>query len=199
MSAGPFVEVVPEAQLQRRVAELGAEISADYRGRAPVLVSVLHGSLVFLADLIRRLDCEAELDFLALTRFGSDGRVNIAMDTELSLEDRDVIIVEDIVDTGLTLTALRRMLELRDVASLATVTLLDKATRRIADVPLEYRGFEVGDEFLLGYGLDWEGKYRNVRSLWAVMDLEVLAGDPLAFIDVAYRERPTIASEPVIG
>lgn len=183
----------------RRVAELGAEISSDYAGRAPVLVSVLTGSLVFLADLVRHLDCAAELDFLALTRFGTEGRVGIAMDTELTLEERDVIIVEDIVDTGLTLAALHRMLELREVASIATVTLLDKAPRRIVDVPLEYRGFEVGDEFLLGYGLDWEGKYRNLRSLWAVMDFELLAADPLALHPVAFGEAPSHASGPVIG
>ena len=174
-------------------------IAADYADRSPVLVSVLKGSLVFLADLIRNMDCAVELDFLALTRFGSEGRVSIAMDTEVTLEDRHVIVVEDIVDTGLTLAALRKLLELRGVASLATVTLIDKATRRIVDVPLEYRGFQVGDEFLLGYGLDWEGKYRNVPSLWAVMDLEVLAADPLAFHRCAFGDRPSVASGPVIG
>ena len=199
MNETPFVEVVPAEQLQRRVAELGAEISADYADREPVLVSVLNGSLPFVADLIRKVECSAEIDFLALTRFGAEGRVSIAMDTEVSLEGRDVIIVEDIVDTGLTLAALRRLLELRNVASLTTVTLLDKAPRRIAEVPLEYRGFEVGDEFLLGYGLDWEGMYRNVPSLWAVMDLEVLAAEPLAFRDVAYPGRSMHAQEPVIG
>ncbi|HSF85621.1 MAG TPA: hypoxanthine phosphoribosyltransferase [Acidimicrobiia bacterium] len=198
MSA-PFVEVVPEDQLARRVAELGAEITADYSDRAPVLVGVLDGSVVFLADLIRQIGCDAELDFLALTRFGGDGRVSIAMDTSLSLEGRDVIVVEDIVDTGLTLAALHRLLELRDVASLATVTLLDKAPRRIADVRLEYRGFQIGDEFLLGYGLDWEGKYRNVRSLWAVMDLEMLAAKPEAFGEIAFSRASPLASGPVIG
>lgn len=197
MTSAPFVEVVGEAQLMRRVAELGAEIRDDYVGRDPVLVGVLSGSFLFLADLIRHLEPSSEIDFLGLTRFGEEGRVSIAMDTKASLEGRHVILVEDIVDTGLTLTALRRMVELRDVASLATVTLLDKATRRIADVPLEYRGFQVGDEFLLGYGLDWEGKYRNVRSLWAAMDLEVLADDPLAFCEDAFRS--TLGANPVIG
>ena len=183
-----FVEVVTEHRLRERVAQLGAEISADYEGRSPVLVGVLQGSVVFTADLLRRLTVPADVDFLALTRFGAQGRVAIAMDTELSLEGRDVIVVEDIVDTGLTLTTLHRLLELRGVASLSTVTLLDKASRRIVDVPIEYRGFEVGDEFLLGYGLDWEGKYRNVRSLWAVLDLAALAGDPLRFGPVVFAE-----------
>jgi hypoxanthine phosphoribosyltransferase len=189
MSAGPFIEVVPEAQLHQRVRQLGAEITADYDGRQPVFVGVLKGSMMFLADLVRRVELTAEVDFLALTRFGTEGRVNIAMDTEVSLADRHVILVEDIVDTGLTLTTLRRLLEARGVASVRTVALLDKATRRIVDVPIEYRGFEVGDEFLLGYGLDWSGTYRNLRSLWAVMDVAALAGDPLAFAATAYGTR----------
>jgi hypoxanthine phosphoribosyltransferase len=177
MTSEAFVEVVAAASLRERVEQLGEEISRDYVGREPVLVGVLKGSMLFLADLMRSLPVPAELDFLALTRFGGGGRVSIAMDTELSLEGRDVIIVEDIVDTGLTLAALHRLLELRGVTSLATVTLVDKAARRIVDVPLEYRGFEVGDEFLLGYGLDWDGLYRNLPSLWAVMDMTALADD----------------------
>ncbi len=187
MTSTQFVQVVEEPQLRERVAQLGAEIADDYAGEAPVLVGVLSGSVMFLADLIRGIDLPAEVDFLALTRFGSQGRVSIVMDTELSLADRHVVIVEDIVDTGLTLAALRRMIELREVASLRTVALLDKVTRRIVDVPVEYRGFEVGDEFLLGYGLDWNGRYRNVRSLWAVMDLQTLAEDELSFAEVAFR------------
>lgn len=186
MSAQAFVEVVPEAQLQDRVAQLGAVIAEDYAEREPVLVGVLKGSMIFVADLLRQLPIPVEIDFLRLTRFDGGGRVGIAMDTEVALQGRDVIVVEDIVDTGLTLTALRRMLELREVASLRTVALIDKAPRRIIDVPLEYRGFEVGDEFLLGYGLDWEGRYRNVRSLWAVMDLSMLADDPAAFAPIAF-------------
>ncbi len=165
-----FVEVVSEHTLRERVAELGAEIAQAYVGRPPVLVGILHGSVFFMSDLVKCLAPEVEVDFMAITRFGGEGKVSIAMDTATSLEGRDVLIVEDIVDTGLTLATLRKLLEARDVASLAAVTLLDKARRRIVDVPLEYRGFEVGDEFLLGYGLDWGGKYRNLRSLWAVMD-----------------------------
>ncbi len=182
----PYVEVVPEDELQIRVAQIGSVISGDYEGRNPVFVGVLKGAAVFLADLIRQVTIEVEVDFLSLTRFGSEGRVSIAMDTSIPLQGRHVVLVEGIVDTGLTLTALRRSLEVRDVASVATVALIDKATRRIVDVPLEYRGFEVGDEFLLGYGLDWEGRYRNVRSLWAVMDLVTLAEEPETFGRVVF-------------
>jgi hypoxanthine phosphoribosyltransferase len=181
-----FVEVVTEEKLARRVSELGAELAADYAGKEPVAVGVLKGCLPFLADLVREMDELVELDFLSLTRFGEEGRVSISMDTTTQLEGRHVIIVEDIVDTGLTLTSLRRLIEVREPASLRTVALLDKAPRRIIDVPVEYRGFEIGDEFLLGYGLDWEGLYRNVPSLWAVMDLSELTRDPAAFAPIGH-------------
>ena len=183
----PFIEVVTEEQLHRRISELGAEISTDYAGKSPVAVGVLKGCLPFLADLVRQVDEPVELDFLSLTRFGEEGRVSISMDTTTQLEGRHVLIVEDIVDTGLTLTSLRRLIEVRDPASVRTVSLLDKAPRRIIDVPVEYRGFEIGDEFLLGYGLDWDGLYRNLRSLWAVMDLSELTRDPGAFASVGHN------------
>lgn len=174
----PVLEVITEPAIGSRIEELGAQISSDYHGRSPVLVAILHGALPFLADLVRAIDLELDIDFLALSRFGEGGRVRIAMDTLSSLEGRDVIIVEDIVDTGLTLNVLRRMIEMRDVASLATATLIDKASRRLVDTPLEYRGFEVGDEFLLGYGMDWEGRFRNLPSIWAVLDLSQFSEDP---------------------
>lgn len=173
----PFVEVISAEALASRAQELGLQLTEEYRDRQPVFVGVLSGSLPFLSDLVRQVQTHLEVDFLALSRFGEGGKVRIAMDTEISLEGRHVVVVEDIVDTGLTLSYLRRLLETRDVASLATVTLLDKAPRRIVDVPLEYRGFEVGDEFLLGYGLDWDGKYRNLRSIWVVLDLAILQSD----------------------
>ncbi len=143
-----------------------------------MLVGVLTGSLMFHADLMRAVTIHCEADFLAVTRFGEGGRVRIAMDTASNLEGRHVLIVEDIIDTGLTLQVMRRTLEARDCKSVRTVTLLDKASRRIVDAPIEYRGFEVEDEFLLGYGLDWEGRFRNLRSLWAVLDLAAFAADP---------------------
>lgn len=186
MPTEAFVEVVPEEDLRRRVGELGEALTDDYRDREPVLLGVLHGSVPFLADLVRSMPVALEIDFLALTRFGEEGRVGIALDTGIDLQGRDVIVVEDIVDTGLTLTSLHRFLQMRDVASIATVALLDKASRRIVDVPVEHRGFEVGDEFLLGYGLDWEGRYRNLRSLWAALDLNVLQEDPDALSAICF-------------
>lgn len=169
-----YLEVVDADALQRRICDLGAQIAADYEGLNPVLVGVMKGAVPFIADLIRCIREPHEVDFLLLTRFGSKGRVAVAMDTAISLEGRHVLLVEDIVDTGLTLSTLRRNLSVRNPASLKTVALLDKVPRRIVDVPLEYRGFEIGDEFLLGYGLDWEGRYRNLPGLWAVMEMERL-------------------------
>lgn len=178
-------EVISSDVIAARVAELGARISADYGDTVPVLVGVLYGSLMFHADLVRSVAVHCECDFLALTRFGEGGRVRIAMDTAINLEGRHVLVVEDIVDTGLTLQMLRKIIEARDCASVATVTLLDKASRRIVEVPIEYRGFEIGDEFLLGYGLDWEGKFRNLRSLWAVLDLAAFGEDPMVLLRAA--------------
>jgi hypoxanthine phosphoribosyltransferase len=172
------VEVVDAETLAVRVAELAAEIHADYQDRDPILLGVLKGAVPFLADLSRHLSPRVDIDFLSLTRFGSEGRVGISVDSATSITGRHVIVVEDIVDTGLTLSYLLGLLETRGPASLATAALIDKRTRRITDVPLRYRGFEVGDEFLLGYGLDWEGRYRNIPSLWAVLDLAAFRLDP---------------------
>ena len=185
----PYSEVISAEALASRAKELGTQLTDEYQGKEPVLVGVLHGCLPFLGDLVRQVQTPLDVDFLALSRFGEGGKVRIAMDTEISLEGRHVVVVEDIVDTGLTLSYLRRLLETRDVASLATVTLFDKAPRRIVDVPLEYRGFEVGDEYLLGYGLDWEGKYRNLRSIWAVLDLAALRSDPTVLGEKVFGAR----------
>ncbi|MEA2023468.1 MAG: hypoxanthine phosphoribosyltransferase [Actinomycetota bacterium] len=177
----PFIEVIDEGALQQRVAELGEEITESLTDLDPVVIGVLKGSVPFLTDLARHLPLTIELDFLSLTRFGREGRVSIAMDLSVPVEGRSVLIVEDIVDTGLTLTTMRKMLAARGAKSVTTVALLDKVKRRIVDVPVEHRGFEVGDEFLLGYGMDWRGRFRNVPSIWAVMDLSVLTSDPDSF------------------
>ncbi|HSJ28379.1 MAG TPA: phosphoribosyltransferase family protein [Acidimicrobiia bacterium] len=187
--AEPHLVVLSEEDIRHRVGELGALLSRDYAGRRPVLVGVLTGALWFLADLVREIHLDLDVDFLLLNRFGEGGRIRIHTDTAIPLTGRDVILVEDIVDTGLSLTVLRRMIEERGVASIRCVALLDKVTRRIVDVPLEYRGFEVGDEYLIGYGLDHEGLYRNVRDIWAVMDLAAFREDPDAFREKVFARR----------
>ncbi len=179
-------EIITQRDLATRIRELGTAIGQDYSDRTPVLVAILTGSLWFLADLLRAIETPVEADFLLLNRFGEGGRIRIATDTETPLTGRDVIIVEDIVDTGLSLTVLRRMMVDRGVASIATATLLDKTSRRLVDVPLEYRGFEVSDEFLLGYGLDYKGVYRNLSSIWAVLDFAAFQEDPSVLSRLAF-------------
>jgi hypoxanthine phosphoribosyltransferase len=182
----PFVEVISHATLQRRVAEMGEEISNDYPEGDVVVVGILKGSLFFYKDLLDHMPYTCQADFLSLTRFGNEGRVSVAMDVSIPLHDRDVLIVLEIVDTGLTLATIQRLMEAHGARSVKTATLLDKTTRRIVDVAIDYRGFEVGDEYLLGYGLDWNGVYRNIRSIWAVMDLPRLADNPREFEPVVF-------------
>ncbi|MEX0864347.1 MAG: phosphoribosyltransferase family protein [Acidimicrobiia bacterium] len=171
-------EVIPERDLLSRVAELGAAITHDYAGRDPLFVIMLSGSVPFGADLVRRVELPSEVDFLGLNRYGGGGRIGIAMDLSTPVYDRNVVLVEDLIDTGLTLSVLRRMMADRGAASVSTVALLDKTRRRVTDVAIEYRGFEVGDEYLVGYGLDWHGLYRNLRSIWAVLDTEAFVARP---------------------
>jgi hypoxanthine phosphoribosyltransferase len=180
-------EVLPEDEILSRVEELGAAITLDYAGRDPLFVIMLTGSVPFGADLVRAVGIPAEVDFLGLNRYGGGGRIGIAMDIATPVFDRNVILIEDVIDTGLTLGVLRRMMIDRGAASVSTVALLDKTRRRVTDVTIEYRGFEVGDEFLVGYGLDWQGLYRNLRSIWAVLDTE------------AFVSRPDVLSAALLG
>lgn len=173
-------EVLPEEEIRSRIAELGEAIASDYSDRDPLFLVMLTGSVPFGADLVRAVPMNAEVDFLGLNRYGEGGKIGVTLDTSTPLLDRNVIIVEDVIDTGLTLTTLRRMIADRGAASVSTAALLDKSRRRLADVPIEYRGFEVGDEFLIGYGLDWHGFYRNLRSIWVVLDMERFVEDPKA-------------------
>jgi hypoxanthine phosphoribosyltransferase len=172
------VELVTESDIGSRVAELGKAMTEDYAGRDPLFVVVMTGSIPFGADLVRSVGLRCEVDFLGLNRFGESGRIGIAMDLSTPILDREVILVEDITDTGLTLSVLRRMMLDRGAASVATASLVDKKARRVTEVPIEYRGFEVGDEYLVGYGMDWQGLYRNLRSIWAVLDMEAFVNDP---------------------
>jgi len=149
-----------------RVTELGAELVRDYAGRDPVLVSVLKGSLVFLADLMRAMDVPMSIDLMEVSSYGSgtesSGQVRILKDLSKPIEGRDVIVVEDIIDTGLTLNYLLRYLGERHPASIKVCCLLDKPARRLAEIPIDYRGFTIPDRFVIGYGLDYDERYRNL-------------------------------------
>ena len=161
-------QILVDAQaVQRRVAELGRAISADYEGKDVVLVCVLKGGVAFLVDLMRQITVLHEIDFMAISSYGrgqreSTGVVRILMDLGASIEGRDVLIVEDIVDSGRTIDYLLRSLWARKPTSLRVCTLLNKPTRRVVDVPLDYIGFDIPDKFVLGYGLDLDEKYRNL-------------------------------------
>lgn len=180
--------LVSAERLSARVVELGAALTEGFDGRRPVLLGVLNGAFPFLADLARAMDCELEIDFLALTRFGEGGRVRLALDSTTDLAGRDVILVEDIVDTGLTLRSLLAQLETRSPRSVTTVTLLDKVTRRLVTVPVDHAGFTIGDEFVVGYGLDWEGWFRNLPGLWVVLDFPAFAANPTGLHELARAE-----------
>jgi hypoxanthine phosphoribosyltransferase len=152
--------------LQRRIEELGEEISADYAGRDLLLIGVLKGAVFFMADLMRNLTIPCEIDFMAISSYGdstdSSGVVRILKDLDINIEGRDVLIVEDIIDSGLTLSYLMRNLEAREPASLEICSLLTKPDRREADVPVRYVGFEIPNRFVIGYGLDFGERYRNL-------------------------------------
>jgi hypoxanthine phosphoribosyltransferase len=153
-------------QVQARVAELGAQLSADYEGKDPVLVSVLKGSIIFLADLVRAMPIPLSIDLMEVSSYGasteSSGQVRILKDLSTSITDREVIVVEDIIDTGLTLNYLLRYLHDKGPASIRICCLLDKPARRLAEIEIDYRGFTIPDRFVIGYGLDYGERYRNL-------------------------------------
>ena len=155
-----------EEQLQARVAEIAAQIDRDYAGKQPLLVSVLRGSFVFMADLVRRITLPCTVDFMAVSSYGSgttsSGQVKIVKDLSEQIEGKDVIVVEDILDSGNTLSYLLKLLEARHPASIRLCTLLDKPEWRTKPVAVQYSGFTIPDEFVVGYGLDYDEKYRNL-------------------------------------
>ena len=169
--------LIDEDKLQRRVAELGEEISADYAGRDLLLVGVLKGAVFFMADLMRRLSVPCEIDFMAISSYGastdSSGVVRILKDLDINIEGRDVLVVEDIIDSGLTLSYLVRNLEAREPATLEVCALLTKPERRQIDVPVRYVGFEIPNRFVIGYGLDFAERYRNLPYV-AVLDAALI-------------------------
>ena len=155
-----------EEEIQRRVKELGAQITLDYRGKTPVLIGVLKGSFVFLADLARYIDLECEIRFVTASSYGSSaitsGDIKIGTTFDYELANRDVILIDDILDTGETLTALKDLISLRCPASLRICAMLDKPARRKSPINAYYTGFECPDEFVVGYGLDFAEHYRNL-------------------------------------
>jgi hypoxanthine phosphoribosyltransferase len=161
--------LVAEAELQAKVRELGATIASDYAGKDLVLISVLKGGFIFLADLCRAITLPVTIDVMAVSSYGPGakplGVVKILKDLDESITGRDVLVVEDVIDTGLTLSYLLRNLQPRAPASLKVCVLLDKPARRIADLPIAYRGFEIPDKFVVGYGLDFAQRYRNLPCI----------------------------------
>jgi len=158
--------LIDEDALSTRVAELGGEVTADYQGRDLLLIGVLKGAVFFMADLMRHITVPCEVDFMAISSYGdstdSSGIVRILKDLDINIEGRDVLVVEDIIDSGLTLSYLMRNLESREPASLEVCALMTKPDRREIDVPVRYVGFEIPNRFVVGYGLDFGERYRNL-------------------------------------
>lgn len=158
--------LISEEELRSKVKELGAKISADYAGKNLMMVSVLKGSIVFMADLMRAITVPCEIDFMSVSSYGADvktsGVVKIIKDLDQKLEGKDLLIVEDILDSGMTLSYIREMLQQRNPSSIKLCTLFDKPERRSVDIQADYSGICVPDEFIVGYGLDYDEKYRNL-------------------------------------
>jgi hypoxanthine phosphoribosyltransferase len=162
----------PSSEIQARISELGKIITADYSGKDLLLVSVLRGSVIFLTDLIRQVDLESSIDFMSISSYAgnknvhSTGVVKIIKDLDDPIEGRDILIIEDIIDSGLTISYLTRNLKLRNPNSLEVCTLLDRNVKRIAEVNIKYAGFTIGNEYVVGYGLDYKQNFRNLDSIY---------------------------------
>jgi hypoxanthine phosphoribosyltransferase len=169
--------LIDEEALQRRISELGDEISGDYAGRDLLLIGVLKGAVFFMADLMRRLTVPCEIDFMAISSYGgqtdSSGVVRILKDLDVNIKDREVLVVEDIIDSGLTLSYLMRNLRSREPASLEICSLMTKPSRREIEVPVRYVGFEIPNRFVIGYGLDFAERYRNLPYV-GVLNAELI-------------------------
>ncbi|MBR2974314.1 MAG: hypoxanthine phosphoribosyltransferase [Clostridia bacterium] len=158
-----------QQQIAARIEEMGAEITKDYAGKRPIVIGVLKGAWIFLADLLREVDVDVDVDFMSVSSYGSgtttSGSLTIVKDLTVDVSGRDVIIVEDIVDTGTTLARLKEMLLARNANSVAIATLLNKPSRRKVEVAVNYFGFEIPDEFVVGFGLDFDEKYRTLKDV----------------------------------
>jgi hypoxanthine phosphoribosyltransferase len=186
------------SDIRRRVRQIGRQMTADYAGRSPVLVSILKGGTIFLCDLIRQIPLPLRVDFMSISAYGggseaSGGVVRILKDLDQPIGGEDVVVVEDIVDTGLTLSYLLAALRERGPASIEVCTLLDKTARRIPVVPIRYQGFECPDRFVVGYGLDFAERYRNLPDILEVLDLAALQADPDALMAFLHGEPPVPA------
>ena len=174
--------LLTEEQIGERVAALGAELAADYADRDPILIGVLKGSIVFLADLVRAMQIPLSIDLMEVSSYGSgtesSGQVRILKDLKGSIEGRHVLVVEDIIDTGLTLNYLLRYLGERAPASLRVACLLDKPARRLVEMEIDYRGFSIPDRFVIGYGLDYDERYRNLPYIGVLKPSVYGAADP---------------------
>jgi hypoxanthine phosphoribosyltransferase len=161
-------------QIQNRIKEMGAEISRDYAGRNPLLLGVLKGACIFMSDLVRSIDLKLGIEFMAISSYGSStrtsGEVKIVKDLDVPIEGREILIVEDIIDTGLTLSYLMANLKSRGATSVRLAALLNKQERRIRDVEINYLGFDIPDAFVVGYGLDFAERYRNLPYIAIVKD-----------------------------
>jgi hypoxanthine phosphoribosyltransferase len=164
--------MIDEETIARRVAEMGAQLSEDYAGKRPILIAVLKGASIFLSDLVRAMDIDLEMDFLSLMSYGtgmtSSGKVHLVHDLRDNIEGRDVLLVEGVVDTGLSVSFLLELLSERQPRSLKVCTLLDKVPCRKNPVPLDYVGFRIGDEFVIGYGMDAAETYRQLPYVGVV-------------------------------
>ena len=161
--------LITSEQIKNRIREMALQISADYRGKNPLLVGILKGVWVYLADLARELTCDCEINFMSVSSYGNStvtsGSVTILKDISVSVKGRDVIIVEDIVDTGITMSRLKELFLGRGAASVAATTIVSKPSRRLVDVWVEYVGFDIPDKFVIGYGMDFAEKYRGLTDI----------------------------------
>ncbi len=164
--------LITKKEIDKKVKEMAAKLSADYKDKKPLMICVLKGAAIFFADLTRYMDIDLEMDFISISSYGSgtksSGEIRLIKDVSINLNGRNVVIVEDIVDTGKTLESLKTFMDARGAASVATCCLLDKPSRRTCDVNAEYTCFEVPDEFVVGYGLDYAEKYRNLDYVGAL-------------------------------
>ncbi len=171
-SRDKLTEVFSYEAIQKRVQELGTEITRDYEGKDLVVVGILNGAFIFMADLVRSMDTPLLVDFVRLSSYGpsteSSGSISITKDIELDIKEKDVLVVEDIVDTGYTLKYLRDLLQLHRPASVKICCLIDKKERREVDIDVDYVGFEVSRGFLVGYGLDFDERYRNLKGVYRI-------------------------------